>query len=603
MGALGRILGLAKHEVFRATGHADRKSAMVFLILAVIVGALTPSIMSQGVDLEAGLYRASVPQGHFLEPVLRGDSSFVVVDAANGFAALESGDVDLFVIGKEVRADDTDKGFAALAQLEKAARAYTIALMALESDDAAAFPVRVAVAYTAQAAPESSTLVPGGGAPTNGPPPLDDEGPAVEPRSDVQGNDAPADNPAPVAPTGNADSNGGFDFFGTESRVDTPAALSPPFPFKSLLLAYVFLIPMNFVVQVYASSVVNERLNRKGESLLASPARPWEIVLGKTLPYAALLLAVMIGLAWFIGGSWLSVVAMLPVALAFLALEFMAALMSRSFRELTFLTVFASVFLTIFCFLPAVFSDVHPIAFISPITLVVFDLKNQAIGLGAFLYATVPLTLASITLFVLGLALFTEEGLFHPRKPFERFLEAVSRLTRHVWSPLWLTGMLVPFAFLAELVLITFLFAWPFGATLPVILLCVAIVEESVKALPAAAAFRFGTVKATERNGLLLGLASGIGFFLMEKLVLIVSLAALLEVDAGASVFGAPALDLGVPWWLLLFFPLVLHMVTAAMSSVGAAKGKRFFRLAYVLAVVTHLLYNLAVAATIGGVG
>ncbi len=63
-----------------------------------------------------------------------------------------------------------------------------------------------------------------------------------------------------------------------------------------------------------------------------------------------------------------------------LGATFVGAMFARSFKELTFVTVAVSVFLTAYTFVPAIFTQVTPIALISPLTLVVRDLTGQASG-------------------------------------------------------------------------------------------------------------------------------------------------------------------------------------------------------------------------------
>jgi len=68
--------------------------------------------------------------------------------------------------------------------------------------------------------------------------------------------------------------------FGADT-VGSPGSISPPFPFVSLLLAFVFLVPMNFLIQAYGSSVLDERTNRRGSPLLVTPLSPVDIVAGR----------------------------------------------------------------------------------------------------------------------------------------------------------------------------------------------------------------------------------------------------------------------------------------------------------------------------------
>ncbi|MUW15523.1 PrsW family intramembrane metalloprotease, partial [Halorubrum sp. CBA1125] len=205
------------------------------------------------------------------------------------------------------------------------------------------------------------------------------------------------------------DEDGGFavpaiggGVFGADTA-GSPGSIAPPFPFVSLLLAFVFLVPMNFLVQAYGSSVLDERTNRRGEPLLVTPLSPVDIVAGKTLPYAGLAVLVTVAIAAAVGGGPLSVIAVLPIVATFLAATFVGAMFARSFKELTFVTVGVSVLLTTYAFVPAVFTNVTPVALVSPLTLVVFDLQGEAVSAGEVLFATTPMAVGAALLFGLGL--------------------------------------------------------------------------------------------------------------------------------------------------------------------------------------------------------
>lgn len=609
--SLRRIGSIALAEVSRTGGSFNKKTTLTLLVVMLTVGLLTPTIMKDGIDFDTGLYRVAVRGDAPLLPALLANDLFQVEVVDDPRASLAAGRADAAVLPSVIHSRGDQKGDAAIAAIRQAAKDYTFSQLLMEQDEAAAFPVRVELQYVAQErAGAGATSVP------QGRPALPDPGDTSGDGSDTGTTGGDGSSTGTTGGEGGAGgaalpsgTNTGFDFLPAERSVNTPETLSPPFPFRSLLLAYAFLIPMNFVVQVYAGSAIGERLGRKGEPLLASPARPWEIITGKALPYFGLMMGVALAIVLWIGAGWLSLVAIAPLAFCFLALEFVSAMYARSFRELTFLTVFTSVLLTIYAFLPAVFSDVHPIALVSPITLVVFDLRDQAVTLGEILYATVPLTLFSSVLFVLGAALYREEDLFHQKPVLAKAVDSVARQVRSLASGIKLSFMFLPFVFVAELLLITFLFAWPVEVGLIGVLLSVALVEETFKAAPSYAGVRRGMVPA--KRAVLFGVLVGVGFFMAEKGFLLASLAGLYDVPAGAAVFGAAggtAVEgAGSAAWLLvgalLLGPLVLHMVTAGISAWGARTGGATFGLAFGTAVLIHTFYNLAVVMILGGGG
>lgn len=595
--SMRRVATIARAEGFRTGGSFNKRTTATLLVIGLLAAFLVPALLDDGLDFDRGLYRVAVTSDSPLLPAVQGSRLFRLVEVPDIRGAVESGEADLGITAANVYSRHDPKGDAALAALRQAAKDYSFSRLLLEEDQAAAFPVRVELIYDRQANTDGGTGMPSGGGATASPTPrapTQEEGTQT---GTVTGGGSPS--AAPAAPSE------GFSFLPAERSVNTPETLTPPFPFKSLLLAYAFLIPMNFVVQVYAGSAIAERLDRRGESLLASPARPWEIILGKALPYFLLMMLISLGIVLAIGGGWLSLLAIAPIALAFLALEFVAAMYARSFRELTFLTVFTSVLLTIYAFLPAVFTDVHPIALVSPISLVVLDLRDEAVPLGQLLYALAPLTLFSGILFLLGAALYREEDLFHQKPVFAKAVDSLARQIRGLRSAVKLPFLLIPLVFIAELMLITFLFAWPAPVGVVGIMLAVALVEETFKAAPSYAGVRRGIIPA--RRAVVFGMLVGLGFFLAEKGFLLASLAGLMDVPAGAAVLGPTGggalADLN--WWivpLLLLGPLALHIVTAGITGWGAKSGGRVFAASFLAAVAIHTTYNLVVVELFGGV-
>lgn len=586
--SLRRVATIAGAEVSRTGGTFNKKTLLALVALGLIAAFLVPNVGGNGFAFDNGIYRAVVTNDSPLAPAIDGSRLFRVVNTdQDAQSAVNDGAVDIAVTGMTVYVLDTSKGNAALAALKQAAKDYTYANLLLERDQAAAFPVRVEVNYIDQDRAPSNALPGSGGVPTTPSAPASNTGGSVTSEADGT-NSQSAAAPGPSQ---------GFDFLPQERSINTPETLSPPFPFRSLLLAYAFLIPMNFVVQIYAGSAIGERLARKGETLLASPARPWEIIAGKALPYFALMMLISAGIVYWIGAGWLSLLAVAPLALAFLALEFVAAMFARSFRELTFLTVFASVIMTIYAFLPAVFTSVHPIALVSPIALVVFDLRHDVVPLSQILYATLPLTLVSTMLFVLGASLYREEDLFHQKPVLAKAVDAVSRQVTSIWSGMKLSFLLIPLVFVTELLLITFLFAWPVSVGTIGVLLAVALVEESFKGIPSYAGVLRG--KIPMKRAVVFGALVGLGFFLAEKGFLLASLVGLMDVPAAAAVFGSSAsvdanASMGIIA-LLLAGPLLLHVGTASLTGWGATQGRGTFWMTFVLAVLIHTIYNFAI--------
>ena len=632
-----RVVRVARWEASRATGGVDRRTLLTALALLVVAGGVLGAGVatgSVGLDVDRDVYRVGVDPDSPYADAVEADPALTAVPAEE--ATLGS-TADLIVrevraddggdpAGVVVRASDTPKGQAAAASFREAVGAHNGRLMAAESNATAAFPVTVTLRYASRGSAlddggtvgsTSRTAGEGGGASDWG---------GTEDVGTDGGDDADG------AGEGSGDGAGGLAVpsigGGAVGAASTgsPGSITPPFPFASLVLAFVFLVPMNFLAQAYGSSVLDERTNRRGEPLLVTPLSPTEIVAGKTLPYVALALAITVLIAIVVGGGPVSVLGVLPIAATFLGATFVGAVFARSFKELTFVTVAVSVLLTSYAFVPAIFTNVTPVALISPLTLVVFDLQNEPVSVGEFLFATGPTTATAVLCFGLGIGVYREEDLFTQKPVTRKFLDALAvRLAavgegvrespptgitarvpgrvRGLVAVAFLTACTIPFVFVAELLAVAVLFALPITVSVPALLVVIAFVEELAKSVHLYAGFERGVFARTDRVAVAVGLASGLGFFLAEKATTVVQAVGLTELYVGRAAFGSVAGVSGLPPLVLvgLFLaPLALHGATASLSAVGARRDRTYYALALAAAALLHAAYNVGVVSLHG---
>ena len=592
------VVRIARWEVGRSAAVVDRRTVVLGLLALVVVGGvLGAGVLSGGVALDRDLYRVGVAESSpYHEPVA--ESPSLAVRPPNE-AAFRAGDLDLLVRDERVVARDTRKGAAALSTFRGSVERHNVRLMRAEPNGSAAFPVVVSLTYVPRAEARTGPAVEEdaertGGVSGSGEQTDEGTGGAMPRTSETAGGETGNE---PLAVPGI-----GTSVFAQDS-VGSPADIDPPFPFGSLVLAFAFLVPMNFVIQAYGSTVLNERVNRRGELLLVAPVSPADIVAGKTLPYLAAMVAVTALIAGVVGGGVVSVAAVVPLALLFLAATFVGAMFARSFKELTFVTVTVSVFLTSYAFVPAIFTNVTPIALISPLTLVVRDLQGTGVDLVSYAFSTGPIYLSAVVLFLLGIGVYREEDMFTQKPVPLKFLDALDARLSGPSSVALLSALSIPFVFVAELLGVALLFALPVAVSIPLVLVVVAVVEEVAKSLHLLAGFENGRFDPSVGRALLVGSASGLGFFVGEKATAVVQLVGLPELAVGRAAF-APAGTVGleaVPLLAgLLVAPLVLHAVTASLSALGARGGLRWYLAGLGAAVVVHTAYNLTVVSLLG---
>ena len=592
------VLRIARWEVERSAGVVDRRTAVLGVLALVLAGSVVGAgVAAGGVALDRDIYRVGVaPDSPYRAPV----EQSVALDARPADPdAFRAGDVDVLIRDERVLVANSPKGQAAAAELRSSVRAYNVGLMRAEENGSAAFPVVVVLEYTSRSAalPDAATADDdadvvidggdeGGGDGTGGTDGSDGDG-------DAAGDNDGAGTGGTGGPLG-VPALSGINPLG-DSGSGSPAEIQPPFPFGSLVLAFAFLVPMNFVIQAYGSTMLNERINRRGELLLVAPVSPGDIVAGKTLPYLGLLVGITTLVAVAVGGSPIAVAAAVPIALLFLAATFVGAMFARSFKELTFVTVTVSVFLTAYTFVPAIFANVTPIAQISPLTVVVQDLQPlESVSPSGFAFATAPFLLCSGVLFLLGIGIYREEDLFTQRAVPLKLLDALAVRVTRPRDAATVSGLSVPFVFVAELLVVAILFALPVSITVPVVLLAVAVVEEIAKSLHLYAAFEGGRFPRGRRTALTLGALSGLGFFVGEKFTAVVQVVGLPELVLGRAAF-APS-GIGISTGVALFLaPLALHVVTTGVAALGARRSLRWYVAALVGSIALHAAYNLTV--------
>jgi len=613
-----KLLRIARWEVTKNAGGVDRRTVAAAVVAMAFLGVLAPVAAGGGAVLDQGLYRIGVGSDSPYYDVAAEDDTFAVRPDADR-ADLREERVELLVRDGVVEHAPTAKGRAAREELRSAVEGYNDRELAGVGNQSAAFPVSVTVRYRDQSGVGSTFRIDSGQGPDGGSDGTDTAGGSDGSTDGTDGSGGTAD--GSDGSDGSGGTTGGVDgeaagggglgglgagLSGGRASTGSPSSIAPPFPFQSLVLAFVFIIPLNFLIQAYGSTFLSERLNRRGELLLVSPVSRLDIIGGKTLPYfagaVAVEAAIAAGLTYLTQGTLgglVSVAAIVPLVLLFLATTFLGAMFARSFKELTFVTVTVTVGLTSYAFIPAIFTDVNPIALISPLTIVVRDLQGQAIAAHEFLFSTLPPTLSALVLFGLGAGLYREEDMFAQRAIPLKFLDALAGRIYERWHVLVLTAALLPFVFVLELLAIAGLFALG-EASIPLILVVVAVVEELAKSLHVYAAYTHRRFDRRVRTALILGAMAGIGFFLGEKLTLIAQLVGLPELQTAQAGLEASAAS-GPLIVAFLLAPLLLHVSTAAISAVGASRGRWQYALGVLVAIGVHLAYNLTVVSALVG--
>ncbi|MFB6254670.1 MAG: PrsW family intramembrane metalloprotease [Halobacteriaceae archaeon] len=583
------ISRIAQWEVTKNIQSIDRRTAVMFGVILIGLGLLSPALVQSGVSPDQGIYLVAVDEDNQYYPVVRFANSLRAVDPETEKS------VQIRITDSNIDISNTNKGKAAAIALRQATKTYNDYLMRDEPNKTAAFPVLITLQFIEQ--PNIPQPQPGQQDQAQQLPGTDTQIQTKQTATQQTLNQQDGDgSPQTNQPSGFGQvlQQTGNSLFGG-NQIGTPSQIRPPFPLQSLLIAFIFILPLNIVIQAYGSSMINERINRRGEPLLVSPVRPRDIIIGKTIPYLIASAVIFTVIAYLVGGTVLSIIAMMPVAGVFLGATFFAAMVARSFKELTFLTVSISVFITSYVFVPAIFSNIHPIAAISPLTIVVRDLTNESISLSTGIFGTIPLTFAALILFSLGSGLYREETLFSQLPISEKLIDAFAAKMTSTKSVMLWSILVIPFVFIAEIFTISILFALPGSLSLPLLLTAIAIIEEVAKSIHIYAGFSRHKFKRKTRQAILLGTISGIGFAIGEKFSLLAQLVGLSQIQLAQVAFYG---TLGPGFIVGAFLaPFLLHIVTTGISSYGARTSRSHYLIGIWIAILVHVIYNFVVVS------
>ncbi len=335
-------------------------------------------------------------------------------------------------------------------------------------------------------------------------------------------------------------------------------------------------------------SIMNERIERQGEPLLSLPVKTSSIIIGKMLPYFLGMLAICTGITVYIQASPLVLLPLVPIIIFFLANALVIGMLARSFKELSFISIFFSTVATSYLFFPSIFANVHVISLVSPLTLIVLTIQGTAWTVSDYVYATALFWLTAAVLFYIAAKNFNEERLFSEKKLLPRIREFLSGLLpqEHPYAALFLLAVFsIPFVFMAQMMGLVVFFNLPMPYSLVLLLVLAALIEEMAKALGIYTFFMRDPAFFSWKHLVLACAATAVGFLVGEKLLLFATLAQITKSVFGSVLF----LSLGVLWMpLLLHFACIL--IVACSLKVG---GRKWFIPGLIAATVLHCCYNL----------
>jgi len=381
--------------------------------------------------------------------------------------------------------------------------------------------------------------------------------------------------------------------FAEDKQVIVPSLMTPPIPLAQVLLAFFYIVPIFFIIIFFTSSFIEEKLNRRLSILLSAPVRPLEIILGKMLPYFAYSVIVIIGITIFLKGDIpLALAIFIPVVLFIFAIYLGVALCYRTFKDQSFFSMLAVTLVTGFLVFPAMFTGINNLSYISPLSLAIQMYKGGTFGFAEYCFSTLPMYLIFTLALIVGVRVFNEEYLLN-FKPLRRKVSEAIYFAIHKkylgLSIFLLSLLLIPVVFLVELGGIVLATNFPMPLAMLFIMIVGVAVEEVAKSCGIAVLIQNRLVKNWKKV-LLLAVIAGAGFFLGEKLLMLLSLNVITQSAFTTAMFSGN----------MLLPPLILHIIcTLAVTAMTYRMGIKYYPVALLIASCLHLAYNITVLGII----
>jgi ABC-type Na+ efflux pump permease subunit len=570
------ILTISKRELTRLRSRLGGDARATILALALGALALTWFAQQQPLTVGAGLYRVGVTSN---TPAIH-DSKFniVNVDSATGRTLLDQKAIDVFVDGASVLTRTDDKSRYAAGALKRYLEKRETARINAEYDIAQAFPLRVEINYFTASGESASPL----------PPELTNPTPATAPPSN-EPQTAPAASDAAVREQIRAAESGVLPQIQslTDKEIIVPSLTAPPNPFGQVILAFLYIMPVFLVSVFFTSGFMDEKTNRKLTMLLSAPITPFQIIIGKMLPYVTFSLCGVVAIALLTHGDpLLALLIFAPAVFFIFGIYLMVPMLYRTFKDTTFISMLATSLTTAYLITPAMFSGISDLAYMSPITLAVKMYRNETFGLPEYLFAATPLVLIFALALYISTRVLNEEFLMGFRPLHRKLADAIFLIINreHLSTSIFvLSLLLIPLVYLAQLIALAISLNLPMTLTLAGILFVAAILEELAKSAGIVVLREHGLIHST-RQVLTLTFLSALGFLVGEKGLLLVTLSAVAQSSIAGTLFNTG----------LLPVPLAAHFIFTSIVCLLTTRLHVRYPFALFTGALLHALYNFA---------
>lgn len=624
---MSNLLTISKREITRLRGRFTGRSRLFVIGIFAVAVLLSTVIYHQDPVISKSIYNIGVFSNG---PVIT-DSRFNVIpldSISDAYSMLKEKEIDLYIYGDQITTRRDDRSQYTAGALNQYLERQELLRISDEYNVDQAFPLRIEIHHIPKdsevehfdvyAQPSVSDILQEN-AESN--PSIELEPPALpessttdpepaytEPEPSIPIDPAPISGPSLGAPSTDpieraSDSavkeqledfindNGMPEFkaeFASDEEIIIPSLLKPPIPVSQVLIAFFYVVPIFFVSIFFTSSFMEEKTNRKLIILMSAPITPFQIIIGKMLPYFGYSFLAIVAITLALGGNvFLALAIFIPIVLFIFSIYLMVALLYRTFKDQTFFSMMAVWIVTAYLVAPAMFTGVNELSYISPLTLAVLMYRGESFGLTEYLLATIPMCLVFFVTMLVAVRIFNEEYLMGYRPLYRKLSEAIFLIINKSHlniSMVYMSLLLIPVAFMVQLASIVIVFKLSLSVALAIMFAISIVIEEIVKSAGFVVLLQNRMITSF-KSVVILSFMAALGFLIGEKLLLFLAMRVMSETMFIEALFSS-----GV----LLIFPLAMHFVTTCTVCLLTTRwGIKFYPLAIIAGSLIHTAYNL----------
>jgi hypothetical protein len=384
----------------------------------------------------------------------------------------------------------------------------------------------------------------------------------------------------------------------SQTEQNRPDDLNPFDQLRTLFLVIFMTIPVSMISVIFSNSFISEKINKRGIFFLVSPVKAGEVIIGKVLPYLAS--SYMAGLLIILSATTvfkevlMSSIIFISILIVYLAIGFLCAMLSRSHKELSFLSIFFISLYSCYLLIPSFMVNISFISLASPLSVIVKLFQHETIGLKLFLFSVIPTLIAGLSMFVFGSKLFNDEDMFSYKSIKNKIVSALAAIVNKPWQLGLISFFSVPFVYLIELMILVFLLGLRFSESSFLFIFFAALTEEFLRNSGIYAILK--SKKFSKKAGDIFKYAviTGLGFFIAEKSIFFITITPFLKAYSYLNLsFEIPAFGFIIGSLIAsVFTVLIIHIFLSFVFGM-LYKKYRSFGVALLISSILHFLINV----------